>query len=384
MLTRRAFVAAAAGLAGAASIDPTAQGQPAPKPATATTPAGPAPSTAIDALYRRAHIVDTTTISGPGFAVDEAISAGLTATVCDLSIYPRTYASAIRALAEWNAALARPDARFIKVLRAADIDTAKTSRRLGIVLACQDAAILDSSSFSVNDSNLVNLQMFFDLGLRVLQMTHNERNGVGDAFREKRDAGLSRLGEAVVARMNALGMLVDLAHCSDNTTLDAIALSSRPVIISHAGCRALYDTRRNKPDDQIRALADKGGVFGVFNMTLWMTDKPTATIETVVDHIDHAVKVGGVEHVAFGNDQPILRNDTPPDVYLEGMRSYARRNVGMPGAERMPDHTMAYELNEPARLLRLAAALDRRGYREPDIEKIIGGNFVRLFREVCG
>jgi membrane dipeptidase len=358
--------------------------------ATLSVAAGAAASSArrddevVRALYDRAFVVDTTTIGGPAFDVDAAIAAGLTATVADLPIYPRNFPNAVAAMADWNAAFNQPGTRLVKVLRAADIDTAKREKRFGIILACQDASILDASTYSVNDYNLRNLELFYALGLRVLQMTHNERNSVGEGFREKRDGGLSRLGEAVVDRMNALGMLVDVAHCSDLTTMDAIERSKRPCVISHSACRALFDSRRNKTDAQIRALAQRGGVFGVFNMTHWMTDRPTASVDTVVDHIDHAVKIAGVAHVAFGNDQPILQNDTPYASYLAGMQAYAKRNLGLPGAERVPEHVMAQELNHPQRLLRLAAALDRRGYKTSAIEGIIGGNFVRVFKDVCG
>ncbi len=390
MLTRRRFLAGTTGAVGAAALTPpfdalaqAAQSRPATPPAAAPASTGNV-SAEIRALYDRAIVIDSTTIGGPDFAVDQAIDSGMTASIVDLPIYPRTYANAITALTEWSAAFRREGSKFVKVLKAADIETAKRERRFGVVLACQDASILDASTFSVHDSNLRTLELFYDLGLRVLQMTHNERNAVGDAFREKRDAGLSRLGEAVVDRMNALRMIVDVSHCSDLTTLEAIERSTLPCVISHSACRALYNTKRNKTDEQIRAVAAKGGLFGVYNMTLWMTDKPTSSVDTVLDHIDHAVRLAGEDHVAFGSDQAILKNDTPMNAYLAGMRAYAQRNLGLPGAERIPDHVMAEELNHPQRMLRLADALSRRGYKAAAIEKIIGGNVVRVFRDVCG
>src|SRR5262249_45192861 len=208
-----------------------------------------------------------------------------------LPIFPRNFPAAVAALADWNGAFGK-EPLFLKGEKGADLARAKREGRFGVVLACQDAAILDSSTASVNDYNLRNLRLFHTLGLRVLQLTHNERNAVGDSFREKRDAGLSRLGEKVVAEMNTLGMLIDLSHCGDETTRQALRLSKRPCAVTHAGCRALYPTLRNKPDELIRELAEHGGVMGVFNMSLWLTDKDTASIDTVLDHIDHVVKVG--------------------------------------------------------------------------------------------
>ena len=334
-------------------------------------------------VYQRAFAIDILTNDGPWFDVKPALDAGLTAAVVDLPIYPRTFLNAIQALQGWNATFKRND-QFVKVTKATDLQVAKQQKKFGVVLSCQDASILDASTASVNDDNLQNLQLFYDLGLRVLQLTHNERNAVGDSFREKSNAGLSRLGEKVVASMNELGMLIDLSHCGDNTTLEAVQLSKKPCAITHAGCRALYSTLRNKPDEHIRAVAEKGGVFGIYNMSLWLTDRNTTSIDDVLNHVDHAVKIAGVEHVAFGSDGPVLENTTPEADELAGHQSYAKRNLGLPGAEKIPSHIHVRELNSPQRLLRLADALAKRGYKDEAIEKIIGGNFVRLFREVCG
>jgi membrane dipeptidase len=339
----------------------------------------------IEELYQRAIVIDTATNSdGPSVDAAKAISAGLTAVAADLPIYPRNMSNALKALEEWNKGFNKEGSLFIKVLKAADIQRAKDEKKLGIILMCQDGSILDASTGSVNDYNLQVLKKLFDLGLRVMTLTHNERNALADSFREKNDAGLSRLGEKVVEAMNQIRMLIDLAHCSDKTTMEAIELSKSSCAITHAGCRALYATKRNKTDEQIKALADKGGVIGIYNMTLWLTDRPTCSINDIVDHIDHAVKVGGIDHVSFGSDGPILETNVPEDEQLAGMQSYAKRNLGLPGAERIPQHVLAKELNSPSRLLRLADALAKRGFKLGEIEKIIGGNFFRLFQEVCG
>jgi membrane dipeptidase len=337
----------------------------------------------VNNIYQRAFVIDILTNDNQWFDVKQAIGAELTAAVVDLAIYPRTFLNAIQAIQNWNAAFKRND-QLVKATKTADLQLAKQQKKFGVILSCQDASILDASTASVSDYNLQNLQLFYDLGLRVLQLTHNERNAVGDSFREKSNAGLSRLGEKVVAGMNELGMLIDLSHCGDNTTMEAIQLSKKPCAITHAGCRALYPTLRNKPDEHIRALAEKGGVFGIYNMSLWLTDRDTTSIDDVLNHIDHAVKIAGVEHVAFGSDGPVLEDPTPEAEVLAGHQIYAKRNLGLPGAEKIPSHIHVRELNSPQRLLRLAEALAKRGYKDDAIEKIIGGNFVRLFREVCG
>jgi membrane dipeptidase len=377
MTTRRTFIQNTVGaMVALATLPRGASSWPKPVEQEAVSP--------IEDVYRRSIVLDTLTNDGSGFNVGLAIEAGMTAAVVDLAIYPRNFPNAIRALEQWNTVFGRADSQLIKVRTALDLESAKEQRKFGVILACQDAQILDASTASVNDYNLRKLKQFYDLGLRVLQLTHNERNGLGDSFREKTNAGLSRLGEKVVGEMNTLGMLIDLSHCGDATTMEAIRLSKKPCAITHAACRALCRTLRNKTDKQIRSLAERGGVFGVFNMSLWLTDHATTSLDDVLDHIDHAVKVGGVDHVSFGSDGPVLENRTPKEQMLKTMRDYAQRNFGLPGAEKMPAHVLVPELNSPQRLYRLAEGLSKRGYRANAIEKIIGGNFVRLLREVCG
>jgi membrane dipeptidase len=377
MWTRRTFVQAGLGAAAALAAPGWTRMARGDEPGSA--------SAGAPAAYGRAVVVDSLVAQGtPSFDPREAVAAGFTAMVMDLDGYPRSFENAIEALADWCNAFHQADGGFLKVLRGADLDAAKQQRKLGVILASQDASILGTPSGSVNDRNLRNLRLFYDLGLRVLQLTHNERNGVGDTFREKNDAGLSRLGEKVVAEMGSLGMLVDLSHCSDRTTLEAIALSPKPCAVTHAGCRALYPTLRNKSDEVIRALAGKGGYFGVYNMTLWLTDKDTAALGDLLDHIDHAVKVGGIDLAGFGSDGAPLSDPTPPAERLQGSQAYAKRNLGLPAAEKIPQHVLLEELNSPLRLEILAGGLARRGYKDDAVEKIVGGNFARVFRAACG
>ncbi|MFL6291772.1 MAG: dipeptidase [Thermoanaerobaculia bacterium] len=358
MITRRTFLGAAAALAGT-------------RLAWGGEPALPL-------------AIDTLTPDGPGFDPRAAVAAGLSAAVVDIRCFPRNFANATQARAEWTSAFEREGSGFLAVLKAADVEEARRLGKLGIILACQDAAILDASTYSVNDRNLDNLRFFHTLGLRVLQLTHNDRNAVGDSYRERSDAGLSLLGERLVAEMNGLGMLIDLSHCGDRTTLEAIRLSKRPAAVTHAGCRALFPTGRNKTDEVIRALAEKGGYFGIFSMSVWLTDRDKPSVDDVVDHLDHVVKVGGIGLAGFGSDGPVLADDTPPEIVLQGHRGFYRRNQGLPGSEREPKHVTVPDLNTPKRMQVLADALKRRGWKADAVEKVLGGNFLRLLREVCG
>jgi membrane dipeptidase len=327
-------------------------------------------------------VIDCLTPADPAFDVAAARAGGMTAAIVDLTI-ERTPPGAIEELKRWQSAFARPDPLLACVRTGADLQRAQEQGKFGVILACQSATILGVPSHSYSDTNLQKLREFHELGLRVLQLAHNDRNGVGDSSFEEHDAGLSRLGKAVVATMNELAMIIDLSHCSDNTTQQAIALSTKPCAVTHAGCRALYDTPRNKPDDLIRALTKKGGVFGVYSMSIWLTRNPASSVNDVIDHIDHATKIGGIEHVAYASDGPMLGVPNLEEE-LTGMQEWAKRNAGLPGAERIPTHARVRELNGADRLMVLADGLRKRGYAADAVDKIIGGNMARLISEVCG
>jgi membrane dipeptidase len=139
----------------------------------------------------------------------------------------------------------------MRLRTARDLAEAKRSGRLGLIYGFQDAAMLEGDP--------ERLELFHRFGVRIVQLTYNLRNLLGDGALEAADAGLSRHGRDVVTRMNALGMLVDLSHCGTRTTDDAIAASAKPVAVTHSGCRAVYDHPRSKHDATLRRLAERGG-----------------------------------------------------------------------------------------------------------------------------
>jgi membrane dipeptidase len=334
-------------------------------------------------IYKRSIVIDSLMPEMGEVEAAEGVAAGFTAAVLDIQGYPRDPVTAAAAMERWKKRFEEPDSRFLKVLKGADIRTAKAESKFGIILTSQDAAILGSGTFSSNDNNLKALENLYNQGLRVLQVTHSERNALGDSYMESTNAGLSRLGKAVVESMNKLRMVIDLSHCGDQTTSDTLKLSTRPCAITHAGCRALLKTGRNKPDSVIKAVADKGGYFGVFNMSAWLTTKEVPNIDDCIDHIEHAVKVAGIDHVGFGSDGELSPKEDLAK-FAAGFREYGKRTLGLPGSEVLPKHVMVPELYSIHRMERIAFALSKRGRPDADIEKILGGNFARYFEEVCG
>jgi membrane dipeptidase len=338
----------------------------------------------VDEIYRGSIVLDTLSFEKPTFDPRPALAAGLTGVVLDLDIEPRDKANAVAALDDWNKVFAASDSLFYRILKGSDFAEAKRRGKFGIVLNSEDAGILGVPMYANGPENIEALSMFYGKGLRVLQLTYTTNNGLGTGYSDAYDDGLARLGVAVVKEMNRLGMLIDTSHCSEKTTLDAIRLSSRPVAVTHGGCYSLFPDKRNKSDKVIRALADKGGYMGIYNMTLWMTAKPTSSVETIVDHIDHAVKVGGIDLVGFGSDHEVLGDHRSQAEKVKSMQEFVDRNKGWPGGEPMNGHVTASDMDGPDRLRVLAHALGRRGYRDDAIEKVLGGNFVRVFGMACG
>jgi membrane dipeptidase len=311
-------------------------------------------------------------------AVKNLVMAGMTAVVFDIPLYPREHEGAVREFTRLDKFFRETPWLVSRVLNSADLANAKKSGKVGIILACQDASILGPASGNFAD----NLKVFYEFGLRVLQLTHNDRTSYGDSFMELRDGGLSNAGRELVSSMNSIGVVIDLSHCSKWTLLDAVAASPKPCAVTHAGCKALAATARNKSDEEIKALASRGGVFGVYDMTTWLTDKPSANLDTVLDHIDHAVHLVGPEHVGFGSDGALDQLDA--DAELKRMARVQASHAGGPSFEWPVRRVRIPELNSASRINALADGLAKRGYSSADIAGIVGGNFASLFQTVCG
>jgi membrane dipeptidase len=261
------------------------------------------------------------------------------------------------------------------VRNAAGIQAAKQSKRLGLMFGFQGTDVLGA--------DLTRLVQFRRLGVRIMQLTYNTRSLAGDGCLEPGNAGLSSFGRQMVARMDELGIAVDLGHCGMQTCSDAIAQSRKPVLISHTGCRAVYDHPRNKTDAVLKACADRGGVVGIYLMP-FVGGKGAPTAELVMQHIDHAVKICGIDHVGIGSDQSITPIRETPE-YLREWQNFSRIRQASGSAAPDEDRPLyTPEFNSPRRLELIAAELAKRSYDDNGIQKIIGGNFQRVLNEIWG
>jgi membrane dipeptidase len=259
----------------------------------------------------------------------------------------------------------------------ADLACAHRERRLGLILWFQGTEPLGE--------DLDRVALFKKRGVRVIQLTHNRRNLVGDGATEPGNAGLSNYGHKVIERLNAEKIVVDLAHGSQRTIKEGIAASKAPVLISHTGCRALADLPRNTRDEELRALAERGGVAGIIFWPYLRIDTQPMAVD-VIRHIEHAIKVAGEDHVGIGTDGPVSAIERTPE-YEKQNREYIRmmKEDGIFAKERPDDlYTFIPDLNMPNRFEVLGAMLSERGHSDARIAKLLGGNFARVMGEVWG
>ena len=281
----------------------------------------------------------------------------------------------VRAIAFVRGAAERMPDRLIVVRRAADVDRAAAEGKLGIVMGFQTTGMLGD--------DLDRIDVFGRLGVRIMQLTYNDRSLYGDGCLEPANAGLSRLGRQAVERMNAAAVAVDVSHSGDRTTQEAIEVSRKPIVISHAGCRAVFPHPRNKEDAALKSLADRGGVVGIYLMPFLSGGPGPITPDDLYRHVAHAIRVCGEDHVGIGTDQEIVPvADTPEYRKSLAAEVEARRKagVGAPGesADRPP---FIPEFNRVDRFSRLADDFARRGMPSSVVDKVLGTNFRRVFGE---
>ena len=228
--------------------------------------------------------------------------------------------------------------------------------------------------------NPADVDTFFTLGQRVSQLTYNYQNRIGSGFLETTDGGLSVFGASIVERMNRVGMAVDVSHCGDKTTLDAIAASAKPVIFSHATCRGLVPGHlRCKTDDAIRAMAKTGGAMGIAFLRFVIKDREPVTIEDALDHVDYVRKLVGIEHVGIGSDMDIVGNPNPVNgPPMRETPNWDRYHVHSDPAGKI---TIA-GLDHPKRMFDLTEGLIRRKYTDEQIALVLGSNWVRVLGSI--
>ncbi|HEX8468884.1 MAG TPA: membrane dipeptidase [Allosphingosinicella sp.] len=311
----------------------------------------------------------------------EAVRSGwihvVNQTVGEVGNGPDRFRSAVEGIALMDRLIADMPSLFAKALSVADLRSAKAAGKVAIVYNFQDTTPLEGDPGRV--------ATFKALGLRILQLTYNKRNLAGDGCLERSNAGLSDFGRQAIAEIERNTLLLDLSHSGPRTTAEAIAEAKRPPAITHTGCRDLVDLPRNQYDRELRALAEKGGVAGIYLMP-FLRAKGQPGREDLIRHVEHAVKVCGEDHVGIGTDNP-LTGYTIDDAARKAQREFfedrSKRGIAAPG-EAADVFNLVEGYNDSARYSRLADDLSARGWKAARIEKLLGGNFIRLFGEAWG
>ncbi len=273
------------------------------------------------------------------------------------------YDDALEFIAAWSGFVGRNTQVFTLVGQAGDLDAAKARQKIAVIMGLQNADEFRDPK---------DVKAFYELGLRCAQLTYNTQNLLGSGSTERVDGGISDYGEQIIKAMNEVGMLVDVSHSGDKTTLDAIELSPKPIAFTHSNCRALNNHPRLKTDEAIRKLAAKGGVMGITGVRMFVKATEPTTVEDIVDHIDHVVKLVGIEHVGIGSDSDLMGYDhMPPD-------QYKQLKAGYKASYAFRDKIDTDGFDHPRKVYDLTAALIRRGYSDSNIQAILGGNFRRL------
>ncbi|HJY87804.1 MAG TPA: dipeptidase [Candidatus Acidoferrales bacterium] len=342
--------------------------------------ANPSSFSSIGEIFERTILIDDLSGFDPdpslpdvGFSLVKESGITIVSPTLGDVVPERAFESTVNEIAKMQAKVARHADHLMIVRSFSDIEKAKREKKLGLLINVQNSACIER--------DLKRLDLFYDLGLRQVQLTFNWRNWVGDGCTERTQAGLSYFGVDMVQRMNELGMIVDVSHTGYQSTLDAVEVSNKPIVFSHTNCKALCDHPRNKTDDQIRALARKGGVIGLSCFNWFVSDKPRSTLDDLLDHFDHVARLVGPQSIGIGSDFSVTGwAGRQPDAEWEAHKSIYGEREWKVLKGRFPPYID--EVNNARRYRTIAEGLQKRGWKLDDIAGVLGRNLVRVYQQV--
>lgn len=348
------------------------------------------PDFAAIAKRRAAHPLYFDGMSFWGGTENWIMESGLTGLVWDVSTaeavpgqpgrFKRNMLPCLKSIARANATLrANSDGVFLAT-RGSQIPEAHRTGRTAVFLQFQSANPVTE--------DLDMMDVYYELGLRVLQFNHHANNIFAGGGLEIPWTGLTWLGFAAVEKMNECGLIPDISHANELVGRDVLKASRKPVMLSHTACRAICRNARCAPDSLIKGVADSGGVVGIFSMSFWLTEAPVATLAHYIDQLEHVIKVGGIDAVGIANDYDTagipIKDEEYRTMALKGYRRWFANYKGVLGFDNPPQHFIIPEINNIRRFFTIQEALEKRGHSTADIEKIMGGNWVRMLTENLG
>lgn len=326
-------------------------------------------------VYDDALVIDGLNVSNwDSPEVFRSLHAGRVTAINATIVAWENYVETLDHLSRWPQRFREYKDTLTPIRTTDDIRQAKKDGRVGIIFGFQNASSIEN--------DLDRLSIFHNLGVKIIQVTYHERNLLGNGCWERRDEGLSNFGLDAIREMNRLGILIDLSHVGDTTSLETIEHSEVPVAITHSNARAFCDHPRNKPDDVLNLLKERDGVIGSTSFANFLPRKFDSTIEDYVDAIEDLIERVGIDHVAIGTD---YTQDQP-----ESFWRYIGSQQGTKWPSSFVSSTADYEkfaespigMETPEKLPNLATTLSSRGYEDEDVKKILGGNWMRLFDRV--
>ena len=345
-------------------------------PSLAKAVAGPSESTSFrDAIVINGNLVPPFD-PGKRFSHSEAAQvkqSGLTALKLTLGGSDMDKASTVAQVERLHAEIALNDDLFLLVRSPPRYFESKALRQVGIILSFEGASMLEGG--------LEPIDAFRALDVLVMGLSYNRSTAFASGVMATDHTGLTSLGHEAVERMNARAVTIDISHSDELSSFAAIKASTQPVLITHAGCSAVHPHPRNKSDELIRALAHRGGVIGIYELSFLSDGTHQQDLNDYMAHMTHAIKVAGEDHVGIGTDGALTSFDTSPANMKDWYDDIARRKatgVNAPGEGPPP---FVSELNRPDRMVIIADALSKRGYSQSTIDKVLGSNFQRVFKE---
>jgi len=324
---------------------------------------------ASSGLHDELVVIDGLIISDFSRPVFEDMrKGGLTAANCTCSIW-ENFTETMRNIAKWKRDFATHSDIISQVYTTADILKAKDEGKTGIILGWQNTTAIEDK--------IEYLDLFHELGVRIIQMTYNTQNLVGSGCYESRDSGLSDFGRDVVAEMNRLGILCDLSHVGPKTSEDVIVASRQRVAYSHCLPAGLKAHPRNKSDEQLRFIADKGGFIGVTMFPPFLKKGPNSTVADYVEAMEYVIDIAGEDIVGVGTDFT-QGYGKPFFDWITHDKGFGRKLTDF-GAVINPAG-----FREIGDFPNLTAAMEQRGWSSSRIEKVMGGNWLQLLKDVWG
>jgi|RhiMethySRZTD1v2_1073278.scaffolds.fasta_scaffold33861_5 membrane dipeptidase len=330
-------------------------------------------------LYRSSFVLDCNALASIGYQLSgtgqqrlqDVLESGLTVLKSTLGGATGTFDETMADITAADQLMEKRSDLFLKVSAARDLDGARQQHKIGVIYSFETASMLEDK--------VERIELFRKRGVRIMQLSYNRRSAFGVGCLEGDAGGLTERGREAIAKMNEIGVALDLSHANTQTIAEGIAASKKPPIISHSGCRSVYVHPRNVEDREMKALADKGGVMGIY-MLPYLTPSPKQpTVDDYMRHLEHALKTCGEDHVGVGSDVPLHVAEKDLEDMRRSVEQRKAAGISAPGEDRP-----AYipEMNTPRKMEIVTDALLKRGYTSRVVQKVLGENFKRVFGEI--